>query len=152
MYSCSRKPAIVILAASLLAAGAYVRGTRAEADHENSSSLRELEVAIANPDAGLETWLLYAQRLQEDRRFAHAAMAYQRVLESDPYSRTANLQCALAYALAGDAAGLHAFVTHLLLIDPRLAVDILTRPETQPFQTAESFQRLLTQARAQALD
>lgn len=152
MIQRSRKPAAAVLVASILAAGAYTWSTGAGATGNPVTPLAELERAIADPNASLATWLLYAQRLQQEQRFSHAALAYQRVLEDDPYSRAVSLQCANALALAGDADRYHGFLSDLLLIDPRLTQDILSRPESHPFMAAERFQTLLQQARAQAMD
>src|SRR5262245_6756452 len=99
MIQRSRKPAAVVLLATFVAGAAYVYSTTTDARATDGPTLAQLEVLIANPDAGAETWLLYAQRLQQSSRYAHAAIAYQRVLEADPFSRTANLQCATALAL-----------------------------------------------------
>jgi len=79
-------------------------------------------------------------------------MAYDRVLELDPYSRVANLQCAAALARLGDADRLYEFVSSLTRLDPRLALDVFGRPELQRFQEADRFQELHQLAIAQSLD
>ncbi|MBI4026962.1 MAG: hypothetical protein HY360_18400 [Verrucomicrobia bacterium] len=107
---------------------------------------------ITDPEATTETWMVYAQRLSQEKRFSHAAMAYQRVLETDPYNRIANVGCASSLALTGDPERFFAFMNHLLLIEPRLILDILGRPEATPFLAAEKFQALKTEAFAQSLD
>lgn len=115
-------------------------------------SLKELELAIADPDAKPATWLQYGQRLFEEKRYAHAAAAYARVLAIDPYERQANLQSALALALAGDADAFHDFMRDLILRDPRLAENIFGRPESQTYLTAPRFVSLVKQAHVQAMD
>ena len=152
MIQCSRKPAAAILLATLVAGGAFVYGTRAESRVTDGPTLAQLEVAIADADASAATWLLYAQRLQQAGRLAHATAAYQRVLELDPFSRTANLQCAVVLAQAGDAGRFHGFMAKLLLLDPRLTQDIFGRPETQRYLAEDRFQSLLAQARVQSMD
>jgi len=148
----SRKPAVAVMVATLLAAGSYVYNTRADVRAVQGPALAELERAIANPDAGMETWMAYADRLLQERRYAHAAAAYERVLETDPYSWTANLQCATALGQAGAADPFHDFLTRLLSREPRLALDILSRPVAQSYLRAERFQLLLQRAKAQSMD
>lgn len=152
MIQCSRKPATVILLATLLAGAVFVYNTRAESRATDGPSLAQLEVAIADADASAATWLVYAQRLQQAGRLAHATAAYQRVLELDPFSRTANLQCASVLAQLGNADRLHAFTSRLLQLDPRLTQDIFGRPETQRYLAEDRFQSLLAQARVQSMD
>ena len=152
MIQRSRKPAATVLLATLIAGSVYVYTTKAASDPTDGPTLAQLEVAIADADASPETWLFYAQQLQLAGRSAHASAAYQRVLEADPFSRTANLQCAIVLAQLGDADQLHAFISQLLLLDPRLTQDILGRPETQRYLSADRFQSLLSQARVQSMD
>ena len=142
----------MVLLLTFFVATGYVWNSRAADRAGRGPALTELEQAIANPDASTETWLLYAQRLQQEQRFDHAAMAYQRVLETDPDSRTANLQCAAALAQLGDADRLHGFLSHLTQLDPRLAQDVFGRPELQRYLKQSRFQSLLNQARIQSLD
>ena len=152
MKQYSRKPALAVLGATILAAGAYVWTTRADARMAQGPTLAQLEVAIANPDANLETWMLYAERLLEEGQFGHAAAAFERVLEEDPCSQTANLQCAVALARTGDADQYFDFLTRLLPIEPRLTLDILGRPISRPFLAEARFDKLLHRAQAQSMD
>jgi tetratricopeptide (TPR) repeat protein len=152
MIQRSRKPAVAVLLATCVAGGAYLISTSAESRTPTGPTLAQLEVLIADPEAGAETWLLYAQRLQQSGRYAHAALAYQRVLEADPFSRTANLQCAVALALAGDADRVYEFLRHLVTVDPRLTQDIFGRPELRRYLGAERFGALQALARVQSMD
>ena len=153
MIQRSRKPAAAVLLATLVAGSIYV-ATTTTASHPSTTSpaLAQLEVAIADPDASPETWLNYAQQLQQAGRRAHAIAAYQRVLEADPFCRTANLQCASALAQAGAADPFYGFMSKLLLLDPRMTQDIFGRPESQRYLTEDRFQSLLSQARVQSMD
>ena len=152
MIQRSRKPAAIVLLATFVAGAAIVSSTTTESRLADGPTLAQLEVAIADADASAETWLAYAQRLQQAGRLTHSIAAYQRVLELDPFSRTANLQCATVLAQAGNAGPLHAFLSKLLLVDPRLTQDILGRPEAQRYLTEDRFQSLLSQARIQSMD
>ena len=152
MIQHSRQPAAAVLLATLVAGVVYVATTTTASDPAVGPALAQLEMAIADPDASAETWLVYAQQLQQAGRSAHAIAAYQRVLETDPFSRTANLQCASVLAQTGDADRLYLFLGKLLLLDPRLTQDILGRPESQRYLTEDRFQSLLAQARVQSMD
>jgi len=152
MIQRSRKPAAAVLLATCLTGAAYLFTTAAESRTTDGPTLTELEVAIANPDAGTELWLLYAQRLQQAGRLTHAAAAYQRVLENEPFSRTANLQCAVVLASTGNADTTYAFLNNLVSVDPRLTLDIFGRPEVQRYLSVERFQTVLAQARVQSMD
>ena len=152
MNQSSRKPATAILLAALVAIAAYVALTAHAARSTEGPPIEQLEVAIANPDAGSDTWMAYAQRLLHEKRFGHASAAFQRVLETDPYSREANLGAASALALSRDSEALHTFLTHLLVVEPRLLLDFLGRPEAAPFMSEERFKLLQSRSHAQSLD
>ena len=153
MIQCSRKPAVAVLAATLVAGltVAWSSGTDRRTT-AGSSTLAQLARAIVADDVNADTWLEYAQRLQQEKRFANAAQAYNRVLEDDQYHHTANLQCALVLAQQGNAEPFAAFMTRLILIEPRLAEDIFGRPEAQRYLTNPRFQELVNQARVQSMD
>ena len=152
MTQCSRKPAVAVLLAAVLAGTVYVWHSGAGTRTGDGAALAELEQAIARPDATTDTWLRYAQCLHQARRFDHAVMAYTQVLENDPYRRVANLQCAAALAQLGDADRLEEFVRRLVALDPRLALDVFGRPELQPYLAGERFQQLHKHAVAQSMD
>ena len=148
MYS--RKPAAAILLATFIVGAVFVHATRPT--ERQIRPLQQLELAIADPEASPEVWLTYAQQLQQDGRLVPSALAYQRVLEADPFNRVANLQLALTLARLGDANRLYALMSKLLLVDPRLTQDVLNRPELQVCQSEDRFQALLGQARVQSMD
>lgn len=148
----SRRPAVLALILCATAGALYFAADTSGARTVAGPELEELERAIASPDAGSDVWLLYGQRLLADKRHAHAAMAFERVLQKDPYCRVANLQRAAALALTGDADGFYAFASKLVLADPRLTQDILGQPESQSYLAADRFQTLLAQARIQSMD
>jgi hypothetical protein len=152
MIQHSRKPAVAVLVAVVLAGVLYVRNSHVVATANAGTDLSELERAITEPDAGIETWLLYAQRLQDAKRFDHAALAYQRVLADDPYNRLANLQCATLLASTGNADKFYSFMSNLLLVEPRMALDIFGRPEARLFLAESRFQNLQSQAQSQSMD
>ena len=152
MRQFSRTPAAIVLLATVLTGTAYVWNSRAGVQADSGPALADLEQAISRPDATTDTWLRYAQRLQQAGRFDHAVMAYARVLENDPYRRVANLQCAAALARLGDADRLHEFVNRLTQLDPRLALDVFGRPELQPYLADNRFLQIYKLAVAQSMD
>ena len=152
MQRYSRKPAAAILLATLAGGAFFFYATGHDAQANNGPALEELEVMIAQPNAKSDIWNQYAQRLQEHKRFAHAAMAFRRVLEADPYNRQVRLQCATNLALAGGGDDFALFMRECILADPQLAVDIFERPEAQTYLAEDRFQALAKEARIQSMD
>ena len=116
--------------------------------------LRKLEAAIAQPKTKPTDWLAYGQSLQNLKRFREAAWAYQQVLKESmqPENRKARLQVGICLAIAGlDAAGVPtamgkeefaAFLWTTAKLDPRLTVEILDRPEGQPYRSDKVFREI----------
>lgn len=148
----SRHPALLVLLACAVAGAVYLKAGTSDARQVAGADLAEIELAIADPDASGDLWLLYGQRLAEHGRYGHAVMAFEQVLGKDPYCRTANIECATAFALGGDADGLFEFVSNLVLMDPRLTQDILGRSESQPYLNEPRFKTVASQARIQSMD
>lgn len=141
---------VVVLA---LGAGWWtLSGGTAAASDNDARSLADLQLLIAQPDADADLWRQYALRLQEDKQFDHAAQAYERVLQFDPYDRPAKLQCASVLALAGNAERLAQFMKQVIMLDPKLAVDIFTRPEMQTYLADSRFVALSQEAKVQSMD
>lgn len=147
-----RTPAvIVLLLASALGAGVMaLSGTVTQG--RSGVPLAELERAIAHSDADATAWYAYAGKLEELRQFDHAAQAYQRVLELEPYHRQAKLHAALVLAQLGDAERYLAYLSNLTIADPKLAADIFARPESQGYLSQPRFAALAREARSQAMD
>lgn len=116
------------------------------------SSLENLEQQIAAGNAATEIWAAYGERLFTAGQFDRAAMAYEHVIEQQPYNRTARFQCGLAWANANDADRLLAFARNQLYFEPKLAAEILDRPEARRFLSDPRFAVLQKDARAQAMD
>jgi len=157
----ARWPAALVLLIAVAAGWAYLETAGAKTPADGGPTLEQLELMIANPDASAETWRLYAGRLEAADRPAHAATAYQRYLEADPYDRETRLRCALALAAAAADAGqpvpaeqdkLLAFMQDMVLMDPKLAVDVFDRPELQLHLGDPRFQEVKTAAVIQSMD
>lgn len=148
----SRLPAIVTLL-TVLALGAFpLAARRSRATVADESQLTALQLAIAEPDAKPQVWLLYGQKLQSLGRFAPAALAYRRFLESDPYNRQVLLQCANCLALVGQRDEFFSFMRNVVTSDPKLALEVLGRPDVQGYLAEERFQALHKEAVAQSMD
>ena len=74
------------------------------------------------------------------------------MLENDPYNRQARLQCASCLASAGNSDAFYAFLRSTLLVDPKLTLNILGRPEVGGYLGEERFVVLQKDAVAQSLD
>jgi hypothetical protein len=150
----SRKPPGIILGTALGIALVYLASGAGVGPGTSRSSwtLSQLEAAIVEAGTKSEIWKLYAGQLTQHNRHADAALAYKRVLELEPYDRQAMLQCALALAAAKNNDELYVFVSHLVVTEPKVAVDILERPQFGPCLSEGRFQSLQIEARNQAMD
>ncbi|HVS73342.1 MAG TPA: tetratricopeptide repeat protein [Phycisphaerae bacterium] len=151
MVERSRGPAIAIVILVLAAAGLFLGFARKHAS-ASDARLLELQQAAAKPDALPATWLAYAQALDQARQFPRAAAAYERVLETDPYNKTARLACASCLARAGASDPFYAFMHSTLLVDPKLTLNILGRPEAAGYLPEPRFQSLHKEAIAGSMD
>ena len=146
-----RLPAIVVLVASLALAIVYARPWQA-AGSAGGTDLSALEHTIAAGRATTQTWLAYGQALDNSGQFSRAAMAYEKVLESEPYHRPARFARGLSLAKANDRDGLLAFLQIQLHVEPKLVAELLDRPELSPQLSDSRFVALQKEARAQAMD
>ena len=135
MLQHSRLPAILTLLI-VLAPGGVILLARQGRVSGDESRFAALQAAVAQPDVKPATWLLYAQTLQSLKKFPDAAWAYQQLLNVDPSNRPASLQAAICLAQSGRHEDFYGFVKATILSDPKLAVEILDRPESQRKATA----------------
>jgi tetratricopeptide (TPR) repeat protein len=146
-----RIPAIATLFLVLTVGIFFLYGLR-KTSGATDAQLAELQHAVAAPNATATTWMQYAGKLQELGQYPRAAIAYRRVLEGDPYNRDARLNCALCLAKIGNADECFTFLRATLLLDPRLTLHILGRPEVGGFLADARWQTLKKDAVAQSLD
>lgn len=151
MQTYSRLPAVLVLATLAAAGGIYAFGIR-HSGGGDAPSLAQLEVAIAAPAATGETWLQYAQRLQEQHRHAHAAAAYRKAVELLPGSTQARIGLVLSLAEANNKDALHAELTDLVYGDPKLALDLFEKKACAAHLKDPRFADLLKEARRQVMD
>ena len=148
-----RAPAAVILAlAATVAVGMYFTLGNDPAKARAGMDLPTLEQRIAAGNVAPDVWFSYGDALAAQNRHAHAALAYKKGLEKEPYARQARLNCASALALASNADSLLAFLKDLTASDAKLAVDVFERRECQGFMKDPRFASLYAEARSQAAD
>lgn len=152
----SRKPAIVAL---LFSAGLGISALAAtgqfRAPVHMTGNLDSLERAIASGKSDCGTWMAYAQALQQQHSFAHAGAAYERALSLQPAVEEApglRFNAVLCLGEAGDPEKFFPFFSHLATTDPKLAVDVLERPELATMRADSRWNAIAATARAQAAD
>jgi len=152
MIQSSRLPAVLVLAGVLAGGGVFMYARQSDAAAAGASHLEELRNAIARPDATATKWMAYAKTLQDLKRFADAAWAYEQVLKMEPLSTEARLQGAVCYALTGNADEFFSFLRATKEAKPTLARDIFLRPEAHPYLDEPRFQALQKEAIAASMD
>lgn len=152
MLKCSRKPAIVIVLLTLVAAAMLIFDQSLLAGTGDDQELVQLQRAIADSNANADTWFRYAKKLQSMNRHQHAATAYIKVLEVEPTNRLARFNAAICLAKAQQVDEFFDFMKQMVLSDPKLAADLFERPEPQVFMTQARFQALAKEAQVQAMD
>lgn len=93
--------------------------------------------------------------MQREHQFTHAAGAYERALELQPEFdalQPLRFNAALCLAQSGESAKFFAFFGKLTTTDPKLAVDILDRPECAGMRADSRWLGAAATARAQAAD
>jgi len=111
----------------------------------------ELEKTVTQTDDS-KVWMQYARALYSLGRHQHAAQAYQKVLQIEPYNNQARYQCALAFARSGDEDAYFQYMQNLVLTYPQMATELFAQPECQRFLTQDRFRVLAREARVQAVD
>ncbi len=140
---------MVLLLIASIGAVYFHRHGRANGTGEG---LEALELVIHKGKADKEIWLRYAEALSTGGKFDRSAQAYKKVLELEPFHRQAKFGCALALAQAKNTDELYQFVKDLVFAEPKLAMDLLDRPELMSFMSDKRFPALQREAKAQAMD
>jgi len=117
-----------------------------------SKDVVTLERLIAGGQADARVWEDYAEILRKRSAHEHAAEAYRKVLETEPFNVDAQFRCGLSLAMAEDRPALREFLSDLAVNDAKLAVDLLARPEMTPFLQEDAFRAIRADALAQAND
>jgi hypothetical protein len=145
--------AMVVTAAIVLAVFAATgQFRRADVMH---ISLAELEKhVVGSKDA--RVWLAYGDRLREQGQFDRAAQTYQKAVELQGDLMEARLGQGLTLGQAaggkGKADEFFAYVGRLSGMYPKVAVQLLERPELRPLHADERWEPAVAAAKAQAVD
>jgi tetratricopeptide (TPR) repeat protein len=157
MLQYPRIPALIALAVTVALGVTFFWLISAQGDAMSSSdarhsTLEQLELVIASSTADAATWFFYGERLREAGRFTHAAQAYKKVLETEPYHREARFHCALSLAQAGDADKFMEFMDDVTRNFAKMAVDIFERREVAGYLSQPRFQEMRRDAQNLAMD
>jgi tetratricopeptide (TPR) repeat protein len=146
-----RPPALAALLLSAAAGIAILAATgqfkTPDLQHE---SLASLEKQIVSTHDG-HVWLAYADKLRDAGRADSAVKAYRRALDLEPDLPAARLNWGLTLA-ASNADAFFDYANHLAASYPKLAVNLLNRPELAPLHTDPRWDSALASAQAQAAD
>jgi tetratricopeptide (TPR) repeat protein len=155
-----RKPALIVLLVATVLGVVYVSAwgkiEKLWKKQPDAQSLEAMEANIAELEkkgtVPAATWSAYANALMNAKEYSKAAAAFKEVLSVEPFQHDAKFQCGLALAMGGDADGFYDFQKNLIYSEPKLAVDIFDRPETQGFRKEKRFADLVNEAKNQAMD
>ena len=152
MIQYARLPAIVTLLVILGPGALFLYYRQSDATYTDPLQFQKLKDAIAAKDPKPADWLAYAQTLQNRKSYADACWAYAELLKLEPSNRQARLQGAICVAQTKNSSDFAAIVEQTIKADPKLAVELLRRPEAQSYLAAAEFQELQRTAQAQAMD
>lgn len=114
-------------------------------------SLPELEKKIVGSHDG-GVWLAYGNTLRDLGRFDSAAKAYQRALDFQPELVDARLGLGISLGQCNNKDPFFDYAARLSASYPKLAVDLLGRPELHPLHGDARWDPIYTAAKAQAVD
>jgi hypothetical protein len=150
----TRHKRIPALAALLLSTGAGLAILAAtgqfrtpDLQHESMESLEKQILTTRDP----KVWLAYGDKLRDAHRPDSAAKAYQKAVELQPDLPAARLNCGLALA-ACNADAFFDYANRLSSTYPRIAVNLLGRPELSPLHADPRWEPTVAAAEAQAAD
>ena len=147
----ARIPAIAAIVLTALAGLGLFAATgqfrKADLAH---ASLEVLEKQAVGSEDG-RVWLAYGDKLRELNQFTNSAKAYQRALELQPDLTDARLKQGLS--LGQDSAdAFFDYVGRLSMSYPKVAVDLLDRPELRALHADPRWEPAVSGAQAQAVD
>ncbi len=147
----ARNPATAaIVATALLGLGLFAATGQFRKTDLAHASLEELETKIVGSTDG-RVWAAYGDKLREMDRFESAAKAYQRALELQPDLTDARLRQGLSLGQS-NADAFFNYVGRLSMNYPKLAVNLMDRPELSALHADARWEPAALAALAQAVD
>jgi hypothetical protein len=143
--------ALALLVSGALGFGLLAGTGQFRAKDLASASVEDLEKRIVGSTDGT-IWEAYGDKLRAAGRFATASKAYDRALALAPDLPGPRLHRAVALAQAGDADAFFTYFSALSMTHPKLASDLLDRPELAPMRQDPRWSPAAANARAQAID
>jgi tetratricopeptide (TPR) repeat protein len=147
----ARKPALVAMGVTaLLGLGLFAATGQFRKTDLSHATLEELEKKIVGSTDG-RIWVAYGDKLREKDRFENAAKAYQRALELQPDLADARLKQGLTLGQYSKDAFFD-YVGRLVISYPKLAVNLMARPELSALHADPRWEPAAAAAMAQAVD
>jgi len=149
-----RTPALIVLLATVVLGLGYsfTLGNWGRAAAKPAGNLENLERLVLAGTEKPKAYFEIGQQLRQAKRFSTAAKAYRLFLAAEPQNQDALLYRATSLAQAGDANELYNHLVEMTQSNPKLAADILERPECLAHMKDTRFKELAGDAKAQAMD
>jgi len=148
----ARIPALAaLLVSSVLGLGVLAATGQFRTTSLEKMSLEDLEKRIVDCKDGA-VWCAYGDKLQGAGRFVDAVEAYEKALKVQPDSVDARISLAIALGQGKDADRFFAYFSRLSSSYPKIAVDLLERPQLAGMKDDPRWEAAAWAARAQAVD
>ena len=115
------------------------------------ATLAELEKQIVHTQDG-KVWLAYGDKLLEEHRTDPAMKAFQRAAALQPDLVEARIKMGIAIGQGGNADAFFTYISRLCISYPKVAADLLERPELSSLHTHPKWDEAVVSAKAQAVD
>jgi tetratricopeptide (TPR) repeat protein len=147
-----RMPAIAALLLTACAGLGILAGTgQFRTKDLAQATLQDLEKKIVGSDDG-RLWLAYGDKLVAANNPEGAAKAYQKAIKLQPDLMDARLNLGLALGAGKDADAFFEYVSRLCINYPKLANDLMKRPELGHLQSHPRWASMAATAQSQAID
>jgi tetratricopeptide (TPR) repeat protein len=142
---------IALVASSAIGFGALAATGQFRSTNLDSATLADLEKRIVDCQDGA-IWIVYGDKLQASARYPDAVKAYEKALGLQPNSVEARIKIAIALGQEKNSDNFFGYFSRLSSSYPKLAVDLLERPELTSLKSDPRWEPAAAAARAQAVD